>query len=240
MLQSKSLLAAILYLPLSLHAEDFTAADALSYIDAKLYELEATSIPEDPLNTAWVTEKLAGMKACDQFIRTQIDPIAQKFNLIGEERSKYDRGIHLRWTTVDARNTLYLKQILDHHEWIDISAFGAAAEINAWLIAQHADLDWEFQQRVLSILKIKVAAGEARKSHYPYLYDRVAQAHNRPTKRKPQKFGTQGFCNNSGEWEPFELEEPTKVDELRAQYGLVSMEEYKTWFNCPQTQSERP
>lgn len=215
-----------------LYAKPFTAADALSYIDAQLSKLENVSIPMDPKNPDWVKEQLQSMTKKDQYIRSEIENVAKKFQIEGEERGRYDRGVHLRWTTVDSMNTLYLKQILDHHEWITISTFGPKADQHAWLIVQHADLDWEFQTKMLSVIEKMVKAGESQRSHFPYLFDRVARAFNRPTKQKPQRFGTQGFCNSSGKWEPHEMEDPTRVNKFRAEYGLGTLEEYRSLFDC--------
>jgi hypothetical protein len=82
-----------------------------------------------------------------------------------------------------------------------------------------------FQQQVLDTLSDLVGKGETRASSYAYLWDRVAI-----NQKKKQRYGTQGRCTGPGAWEPFEMEDPEKVDERRKSMGLSPLADYKQVF----------
>ena len=50
------------------------------------------------------------------------------------------------------------------------------------------------------------------------------------TSEKIQRYGTQGRCTGPGTWEPFPVESPDRIDEVRAEVGLGTMAEYKLRF----------
>lgn len=74
-----------------------------------------------------------------------------------------------------------------------------------------------------------------------YLFDRVASSFNDPSKRKLQRYGTQGACTGPGTWEPWPVENPKNLDKLRASVDLGSMSEYKMMFKdiCTEDQRQR-
>src|SRR5262249_24761475 len=84
---------------------------------------------------------------------------------------------------------------------------GEKADLQAWVLVQHADRDRAFQQEVLAILSTLYASGETSADNYANLYDRVA--HN---SGKPQRYGTQGGCVGPGEYETYEIEDPANVE----------------------------
>jgi hypothetical protein len=88
------------------------------------------------------------------------------------------------------------------------------------LIAQHADLDREFQKSCLPLLEEAAKIGEARAEQVAYLTDRVLVA-----ERNPQRYGTQ-FTIINDDLVPAPMEEPEKVDERRASVGLMPLMEY--------------
>jgi hypothetical protein len=82
------------------------------------------------------------------------------------------------------------------------------------------------------------AIGETHPQGYAPLYDRVMLSQEFPNgvtalapDGRKQRFGTQGTCVH-GAWEPFALEDPSRVDELRASVGLRPLAEYRKSFNC--------
>jgi hypothetical protein len=91
----------------------------------------------------------------------------------------------------------------------------------AWAITQHSDLDPEFQQEMLELLRRAAAVGEASRGDLAYLTDRVAANAGRP-----QTYGTQLGCGADGKPQPAQLTEPDRVDQLRAEAGLPTLEEY--------------
>ncbi|NUR03762.1 MAG: hypothetical protein HOY79_46810 [Streptomyces sp.] len=100
-----------------------------------------------------------------------------------------------------------------------VGADGAQA---AWLLAQHADADLEFQRGCLSLMLDGLEAGTADSAHVAFLSDLILVAEDRP-----QLYGTQ-FRVLGGL--PVKIEEPDKLDARRAVMGLGSFEDYARGF----------
>ena len=202
-------------------------ADANQALDELNAELEArerafAAAPAREDDPAWIQQKLAHMVELDQVVRKSLAwPGERGFTPAAAEY--FQAAVFLRMTWLDAGHTRQLAAWLDEHGWFRISVWGREADHHAWLLAQHADLDARFQRRVLDLLTPLLAEGETSPSNYAYLHDRVARAEGRP-----QRYGTQGTCEGQGVWQEDELEDPAKVDELRASVGLGPMSEYRT------------
>jgi hypothetical protein len=129
---------------------------------------------------------------------------------------------------VDALNLPRLKAIIQQNGWPTIKLAGTQGANAAWLLAQHADADRDFQMSVLALMEPLVKSGQASAKHVAYLYDRT---------HTPQRYGTQGACTDHGGWAPRETEDPEHVDQRRAELGLPSMAEYIAQFTkfglCP-------
>lgn len=123
----------------------------------------------------------------------------------------------------DRDNTEWLKADVAANGWFTISATGAQASSSAWLMAQHADRDRDFQRHVLALMEPLVAAGEVTRGNYAYLWDRIAVSENRP-----QRYGTQGRCTGPGRWEPNEIEDRDRVEARREEAEIGSLVEYET------------
>jgi hypothetical protein len=224
-------------------ADEFprVTADLVAY-DTHVADLEADFAKRaaDPHERGWVKLKLAHMVNVDQYMR-KYSFLPSSSSYSDEERRNFNaRFVPSRWQPVDARNTAELKELLEIHGWFTISSFGAEADNNAWLLVQHADQDPAFQKRVLDILEPLVAKGETRPEHYAYLFDRLVTKADSQGVRKPQRYGTQGRCVGKGQWEPFEVEDPARLDERRASVGLMPEAEYQTHFTnlCLESQEE--
>lgn len=137
-------------------------------------------------------------------------------------RSRFSNRVSQDVCRTDGENTAWLKAHVAAHGWIRISEHGEAASQAAWLLIQHADNDPAFQAEVLTLLEPLVAARETSGGNYAYLYDRVAVGANRP-----QRYGSQGRCTAKNVWEPNELEEPDRVEALRAEVDIGSLAEYQ-------------
>ena len=87
---------------------------------------------------------------------------------------------------VDADNTAWLAGMIDQHGWPLRSRVGEQAATAAWLLAQHADGQLDFQRRCLQLLTEAVDEGEADPANLAYLTDRVLCADG-----QPQRYGTQ-------------------------------------------------
>jgi len=123
---------------------------------------------------------------------------------------------------LDAVNTQLLKTLLKQYDWIDGQRFGSRIASHAWILAQHADADPEFQKLALSRMEPYLATDGARQRDYAYLFDRVAV-----NTGGPQRYGTQpeSECNDNGTLSPRLLEDPEGVDERRAALGMETMAE---------------
>jgi Family of unknown function (DUF6624) len=96
-----------------------------------------------------------------------------------------------RWPNVEAAridvaNTDRLRAIIAEHGWPGRVLVGDEGAEAAWLIAQHADSQLDFQREALALLERAVHDGDAPASHLAYLTDRV-----RMNEGRPQLFGTQ-------------------------------------------------
>lgn len=109
---------------------------------------------------------------------------------------------------------------VEEHGWFSDARCGLEAEDAAYLMVQHhSDLDWQLS--ILEMMEESWRQGSTSYSNIAFLKDRV-----RIKQERPQIYGTQGYCVEGGRWQPFELENRDKVDELRAEAGLPSLDEY--------------
>jgi hypothetical protein len=115
-----------------------------------------------------------------------------------------------------------LAEILDEHGWPTFDLVGEDGSTAAWVIAQHADLDPELQQRALELLRQAAEKGEASRGDLAYLEDRVAVAAG-----KDQLYGTQMRCAEDGSPVPATpISDEASVDERRAAAGLAPLQDY--------------
>jgi len=128
---------------------------------------------------------------------------------------------------VDDENTAWLKADIAKNGWFLISRDGPDADNAAWLMAQHADQDLPFQKQILALIEPLVARHESNPKNYAYIYDRVAV-----NEQRPQRYGTQGGCNDAGAWHPRETEAPEALDARRASVGLPPEAAYISLFHC--------
>ncbi len=117
---------------------------------------------------------------------------------------------------VHEKNATRLRAIVKEIGWPDESQVGSDGAYAAWLIVQHGIGDPELQRAVLPLLEQKAASGLIPAWHAAYLTDRIAMY-----ERRPQRFGTQWLDDpRDGRFRPWLIEEPDKVDSLRAAVGL--------------------
>lgn len=178
--------------------------------------------------------KLSDMTHMDQTLRRFWGDPSLKAHFENEtEYEEFKKGISKRIVLVDQTNTQSLQTMLEFRNWFRDDKDGERAASNAWLIAQHADRNPEFQKDVLA--RIKKAWGDpgVSASNYAYLYDRVGAGFGagKTDEERIQRYGTQGRCTEDG-WQPIRLEDPERVDEFRAEVGLGPLEDYKKRFNC--------
>lgn len=121
---------------------------------------------------------------------------------------------------IDEASKTYLKATLVDYDWIDRKRFGKIVSDQAWLIAQHADNDLEFQRLALSRMEPYLKNRRVSRSNYAYLWDRVAV-----NSGQEQRYGTQPdwICVN-GKMKLRKMEAPETVNKRRKKMGLGSVE----------------
>ncbi|MEU9700266.1 DUF6624 domain-containing protein [Streptomyces sp. NPDC047981] len=126
-----------------------------------------------------------------------------------------------RWRAIDEENTAWLRELITARGWPGEALVGRQAAGAAWLIAQHADRQPEFQQECLELLSAAVTAGDADPQHGALLEDRVRIAQG-----QEQVFGTQLTQGADGTLVPYPVANPDEVEALRAAWGFEPLESY--------------
>lgn len=122
----------------------------------------------------------------------------------------------------DSINRLELIKIWNQKGWIGKEKVGKAV-MAQWLIIQHADL--EMQKKYLPLIRDAVKRGDIPTSQYAMLEDRINVREGRP-----QKYGTQILSDKNGIHYVAPLVDTLKVDDWRAEVGMIPMKEYvKRW-----------
>ena len=121
------------------------------------------------------------------------------------------------------RNVQTLRGIINKHGWPTISMVGEDGFEAAWVIAQHADFDVEFQKTVLALME-KVPVGDKLLFRQAYIQDRILV-----NSGQPQLFGTQ-FMPMNGKMVPRPIQDGPNLDKRRKRYGLEPFEEHMKRF----------
>ena len=109
-----------------------------------------------------------------------------------------------------------LGELIEKHGWPAEDIAGKDGAEAAWIIAQHAIGEPEFQRRALRMTQECAAEGRVPAWHAAYIEDRIAMYEGRP-----QRFGTQWIDDpRDGGARPWNLADPDAVNELRAGVGL--------------------
>jgi hypothetical protein len=117
---------------------------------------------------------------------------------------------------IHRHNAARLREIIGEHGWPHEEIAGEDGAKAAWLIAQHAIGEPDFQRQTLVLLKKHTAEGKLPAWQAAYLEDRIAVQEGRP-----QRYGTQSIDDiRDGRSRPFPLEDPDHINELRASVGL--------------------
>ena len=78
-----------------------------------------------------------------------------------DQRFRRERSANAPWDpSVDQRNTRRMREIVSAFGWPTLSKVGADAEHKAWLLVQHADL--EFQRECFALMALEPANEDAR------------------------------------------------------------------------------
>ena len=126
-------------------------------------------------------------------------------------------GYAPRMEGVHRRNAGRLAAIIEEVGWPSEPLVGAEAAEAAWLIAQHAIGEPDFQRRCLRFLLEGAARGELPAWQPAMLEDRIRMFEGRP-----QLYGTQLEPDDEGWLRPYEIEDPDRVAERRRQVSCWS------------------
>lgn len=127
----------------------------------------------------------------------------------------------MEWNCVDVTNTDRLREIVERYGWPGRSLVGEEGAQHAWLLAQHADKQLDFQRRALELLTDAVDQGEATPRQLAYLTDRV-----RMNEGREQLYGTQLAGVQDSGVVPWPVENSDELDARRAAVGLEPFSEY--------------
>jgi hypothetical protein len=127
----------------------------------------------------------------------------------------------MEFTRVDVANTDRLREIIAQHGWPGYELVGETGAEHAWLIAQHADKQLDFQRDARRLLAEAVARGDAPARHLAYLTDRICVNEGRP-----QQYGAQIGAVEDGRAVPWPIDDEERLDQRRAAIGLEPWAEY--------------
>jgi hypothetical protein len=113
---------------------------------------------------------------------------------------------------VDRANTARLQEIIAEYGWPGRRLVGEEAAHAAWLLAQHAQP--QFQEQWLPLLEDAADRGDASPADVAYLRDRVLMHRG-----EPQLYGTQ-YLIEDGVLTLWTVRDPEGLDQRRAAIGL--------------------
>lgn len=155
----------------------------------------------------------------DQAARIPLEQLPKASSATKEQREHFSQKL----SRVDEAHLSELKRIFCFYNWGDIARLGPRACHDAWLLVQHADMDSDFQERMLEQIThyAKNTENPASKniqlSFIAYLTDRVAV-----NKQRPQLYGTQ-YMNDG---EPHHIQNPEGLANRRKEMGLEPITQY--------------
>jgi hypothetical protein len=164
----------------------------------------------------WRAKDQAGRRRLVAFMRQ-----APAGETASPEMVEQRRELALEVMEIDREATAYLKGVVDELGWPTRTMVGVDGASAAWILAQHADRDPEFQARALELMRPLVAAGEAAPNEFALLTDRVLLARG-----EKQIYGTQFAPDENGVRRPRPVEAPEGLNERRRSMGLDSIERY--------------
>jgi hypothetical protein len=117
---------------------------------------------------------------------------------------------------VHKRNASRLRELIGLHGWPSEEIAGKEGAEAAWLIAQHAIGEPEFQRYVLQMLHVSIVKGHVPRWQAAYLEDRIAMYEG-----QPQRYGTQWMDDpRDGRIRPWTIADPENANALHAEVGL--------------------
>lgn len=128
------------------------------------------------------------------------------------ERREVQGAMNAEVSRLSTENVQTLVAMVPAEGWFSTTAYGEEAATGAFMVVQHADT--ALQKRFLPAIEAMSERGEASRSYYALMYDRVAVAEGRQ-----QRYGTQMQCVD-GQMQPFPTEDPEQLEARRAPIGF--------------------
>jgi len=173
---------------------------------------EINLMMNSPITNEDLRRELLRMQAEDQEARAEL----------AADGSLFD-GYHPRMEAAHRRNAARLTRIIAAHGWPVRELVGEDGAEAAWMIAQHAISEPEFQRRCLILLLEAAERGAIPFWQVAFLEDRI-----RLFEGRQQLYGTQYDWDERGEMSPQPIEDEEHVDERRHAIGLIPLAENTT------------
>lgn len=186
------------------------AAEAkLAHFNATVAEARAGMTALGP--DASVKDRLEALLAMDQG-PLMLAAHSDLSDLPEIEQRQVQGAMDAEVSRLSAENVQTLVNMVPAEGWFSTTVYGEEAATGAFMVVQHADT--ALQKRFLPAIEAMAGRGEASKSFYALMYDRVAVAEGRL-----QRWGTQMQCVN-GRMQPFPTEDPEQLEARRAPMGF--------------------
>jgi len=168
-----------------------------------------------------VRRELVKMGEDDQKHRQEMMDLMDRLAVSDSEKvaKRWKQAVD-RQNELDGKNRQRLDQIVKDYGWPKKSVFGDEAIGVAFLIVQHAELD--YQKKYLPLIKEASAQKEARRSDLAMLEDRILTREG-----KKQIYGTQLRLNQTTQrMELYPIDDEENVNARRTEVGLEPLAEY--------------
>ena len=159
----------------------------------------------------------------DRRIADELIAMAELDRKVGDELATSGalyEGYDPRMAAIHEKNALRLQAIIAQIGWPTERLVGKRAAKAAWLIAQHAISQPEFQRSCLKFL-----AEAAREHTVPLWQPAMLEDRIRVFENRSQLYGTQLKPDAHGNMRPHAIEDPERVDERRRAVGLEPLAE---------------
>ena len=159
----------------------------------------------------------------DRRIADELIAMAEHDQKVGDELATSGalyEGYDPRMAAIHENNAFRLQAIMVQVGWPTERLVGKRAAKAAWLIAQHAISQPEFQRSCLKFL-----AEAAREHTVPLWQPAMLEDRIRVFENRPQLYGTQLKPDAHGNMRPHAIEDPERVDERRRAVGLEPLAE---------------
>jgi hypothetical protein len=157
---------------------------------------------QDPCNWSSIAAVLEARAEADQAVRHILS------------RDMRATGVNDVALQIDLQNRQWFRPVLAACGWPQAGAVGEPAARAAWLIAQHADMDPEFQRFAAASMKQQVIRHQADGKLLALLVDRNARM-----QKQPQTYGMQ-YLSEDGVIRFLPIMDPAHLDDRRKEIGL--------------------